>query len=456
MAVTAEQARAELARRELERRRASQPAPEVEAQPSGPTSMGLPDSRLRAITGGLDLLKTLGTGAVGGVAGGIAAAPVAFSDPEAAGQIYDKVSGAITLPPSTEPGKAALGAVAPYVEKADTALTDLAGKAPGGPVVQTALKSAPIAALELSGLRGLGALKPKPSSFMGPPRPAYTVPKVDELFTQGSQAFDRARRLGGGIKAESIDKFRTNVLGLKERSGLGVRINEKLHPQSAAVRQEILNTLDRGDISFDDLIELRQIAADGAGAVDKADARISLLLRKQIDNYVDSLGADDVVGGDPAAAAASLNEARDLWSRASKGKTIDREIELAGINANSYHGAGFENALRTQFKQLSRRIAKGYEPGFTEAEVAMIRKVANGGPVDNLFRWIGKAAPTGIVSGGLAGGAGYLAGGPIGAAAVLGAGAAGRGLATKMTIGNANRASEAVRGGLLGVSPPPR
>ena len=86
----------------------------------------------------------------------------------------------------------------------------------------------------------------------------------------------------------------------------------------------------------------------------------------------------------------------------------------------------------------------------------MIRKVANGGPVDNLFRWIGKAAPTGIVSGGLAGGAGYLAGGPIGAAAVLGAGAAGRGLATKMTIGNANRASEAVRGGLLGVSPPPR
>jgi len=415
----------------------------------------------RSAAGALDVLGTLGSGLVGRLAGGVAAAPVSLSNPEESKAIFDKVSSGLTLGPFTDTGSDVLESIAPIAEKIDRGITDVFSHVPGGPVAQTIAKTAATAPLELLGGRALhsGLSKVGPPATVGPPAPKNIIPEVGDLFKSGSQAFDRARNFGGGIKPESFERLANGINNLKEKSGLSVRINETLHPQSFAVRNEILDTIaKKGDsLSFDDLVELRQIASDAAGTKVPADARIATIMRKEIDSYVDSLSAKDMVGGNPRAASASLNEARDLWRRASKGKTIETEIELAGISANSFHGAGFENALRTQFKQLSRRIAKGHEPGFSPAEIEMIRKVANGGKLDNVFRWIGKLAPTGVVSGGLAGGAGYVAGGPLGAAAVLGAGAAARSIATQRTIGNANRASGLVRGtryntppGLLG------
>lgn len=459
MAVTPEEARRELDRRsqvtpeearaELKRRGVSQP----------PTIFGGFPALGKTVAGLGDIGLTLGSGLLGRFAGGVAAAPVSLSDPEKSQQIFEKVSSGISVGPFTDVGKNILGSIAPAAEKLETGISDIFGALPGGPILQTIARTAVQAPLELLGLRGLTGFAKTPikSAVVGPPAPPRVIPAVDDLFKSGSAAFERARRLGNGIKPESFQRFADRIIDLKEKSGLTVRINEKLHPQSHAVREEILAALDRGNgkVSFDDLVELRQIASDAAGTLDKADARIATILRKQIDSYVDSLGIDDVLGGNPVAAATSINEARGLWRRAIKGQTIEREIELAGVNANTFSGAGFENALRTQFKQLSRRIAKGTETGFTPAEVAMIRKVANGGTLDNLFRWVGKLAPTSVVSGGIGVGGGFALGGPVGAVAVPAIGLGSRAIATQRTISNAQNLSEAIRGGLLGLPIPP-
>ena len=52
---------------------------------------------------------------------------------------------------------------------------------------------------------------------------------------------------------------------------------------------------------------------------------------------------------------------------------------------------------------------------FTKEEQNAIKLAAKGGPTQNLLRFVGKLAPTGVVSGGGSVGLGYLAGGPIGA-----------------------------------------
>lgn len=449
MATTPDEARQELAKRELAKRA------QITTRPPPSRFGGLADTG--KVVGLGDIGLTLGSGLLARIIGGVAAAPVAFSDPETSKAILDKVSSGLTLGPFSEVGQKAFESVAPTAEKIETGIADIFDVIPGGPLPKTLARTAVQAPLEALGFRGLTNLarpsKP-PVSTVGPPSPPRAIPAVDDLFKSGSQAFDRARRLGGGIKPESYQRFADGIIDLKEKTGLTVRINEKLHPQSHAVREEILGALDRGNgqLSFDDLVELRQIASDAAGTLDKADARISTILRKQIDSYVDSLGADDVLGGNPTAAAASINEARGLWRRAIKGQAIEREIELAGINANTFSGAGFENALRTQFKQLSRRIAKGTETSFTPAEVAMIRKVANGGTLDNLFRWVGKLAPTGVVSGGFGGLGGFAIGGIPGALAVPAIGLGSRALATQRTITNAENLARSVRGGSL---PPP-
>jgi hypothetical protein len=213
----------------------------------------------------------------------------------------------------------------------------------------------------------------------------------------------------------------------------------------------IIKTLEKPDVSFDDFIQLRQIASDAAGSSVPADARIGLLLRNKIDDHINSLSADDIAGGNAALAADSLKQGRELWRRARNSQEIDQAIELAGTNANTVTGAGFENALRLQFKALERRIIKGQLNTFNAAEKAAIRTAARGGPVDNLFRLVGKAAPTGIVSGGIGSGVGFALGGPAGAIAVPAIGTAARYLATNRGINNATRASEVVRtGGLLG------
>lgn len=84
---------------------------------------------------------------------------------------------------------------------------------------------------------------------------------------------------------------------------------------------------------------------------------------------------------------------------------------------------------------------------FSKDEQAAIRKVAEGGAVENGLRLLGKLAPTGIVSTGIGGSIGFAIGGPAGAVAVPAAGAAARKGAGIMTGRNAKRASEEVRRG---------
>jgi len=136
-----------------------------------------------------------------------------------------------------------------------------------------------------------------------------------------------------------------------------------------------------------------------------------------------------------------------LWSQASKSDAIETLIDRAKISASNFSGSGMENALRTEFRALAKDPAKMrlFAPDEREA----IRKVAMGGPVDNVMRFIGKFAPTSLVSGALSSGTGVLFGGPIGAVALPAAGFAARQGATAMTKRNADMAAALMRGGKL-------
>lgn len=162
--------------------------------------------------------------------------------------------------------------------------------------------------------------------------------------------------------------------------------------------------------------------------------------------------------------APELRQGDAFYAKAMRGQKIEQTVELARNRSGQFSGSGFENALRTEFRQLHRRILKGQEKGFSEAEIEAIRKVAEGGPVENVLRWIGKAAPTGVVSMGIGGGMPFLIGnalaGPgVGMAAGAGTmavGGLGRMAATAAQSRNAEIASALARsGGQLPVTPSP-
>jgi hypothetical protein len=95
--------------------------------------------------------------------------------------------------------------------------------------------------------------------------------------------------------------------------------------------------------------------------------------------------------------APTIKTANALYSRAMKADQMEEMAALAKSRAASQNG-DFENALRTEFRMLHRRIIKGQEAGWTEAERQEIGRIVEGGPLENMLRFVGKLSPKGAVS----------------------------------------------------------
>lgn len=187
---------------------------------------------------------------------------------------------------------------------------------------------------------------------------------------------------------------------------------------------------------------IRETLADAAFTTKGKEGRIAKKMLSAFDDFTAPL-------------APELKQARDVSSRYLKAGELERVRELAGARAGQFTGSGFENALRTEYRNLDRRIIKGQSQGWTPDQVEAIQNVARGTPLQNTARNIGKAAPTGVVSAGLGTGVPFMVGNAMGgpgvgaaaAGATMGAGFAGRELATRMGLRNAEIAELLARSG---------
>jgi hypothetical protein len=145
--------------------------------------------------------------------------------------------------------------------------------------------------------------------------------------------------------------------------------------------------------------------------------------------------------------APQLPEARAVANRYLNAEKLERARNLAGARAGQFSGSGYENALRTEYRTLDRNAINTNGRGMGDPLLAAIENVARGTPASNAARWVGKLAPTNVVSGGGAAGLGYLVGGAPGAVIVPTIGMAGRRAATNMGIRNAEIAELTARNG---------
>jgi len=277
------------------------------------------------------------------------------------------------------------------------------------------------------------------------------IPAKEALKEQSSAAYDAARKAGLTVTPESFDNAIRRIGGKAIAEG----IDKDLHPMATAALRRLMGS--RGKpLTLPELDTLRQILRDAASSNSAGERRIAKKLVEKFDDYLNDLTPKDVKSADALRAVPALNKARDLWSRFRKAEVVEGLVERARTRAaGQFSGSGFENALRTEFRQLAlneRRMRT-----FTREEQEAIRRVANGGKLENFMRFIGRFAPTGVVS--AAGGAylggtiGGTLGGTVGAAALPAIGLGARGVATAMTNRNAQAVSDLIRSG--GVMPPP-
>lgn len=208
---------------------------------------------------------------------------------------------------------------------------------------------------------------------------------------------------------------------------------------------EVLKTFDDyagGTMTVPQMQAVRKTLTDAAKSAEPGEARVAMQMLNKFD------GVTDVV-------APTLKEGNKLYHQAKKGEMIETAIELAKAKMTQYSQSGFENALRNEFRALETKIIRGQIKGLTKEEIDAIKKVAHGGTIENISRYIGKAAPTGAVSfiggGGVPFMIGNAFGGPVAgsaaAGAVMGTGFLGKSLATALAKGNVANASAVLRNG---------
>lgn len=269
------------------------------------------------------------------------------------------------------------------------------------------------------------------------------APSIDDLQAQAGALYDKARASGVVAPQSQTISLSDNMFQIAKDEGL-VSPTGRIDSSYPRIRN-VLRTIDdysHGEMSVPQMQATRRTLQGAAGSNDSGERRLGKIMLDEFDNFTSKLSPD-------------LGDAAAVYHRAKKGELIDTAIELAHSRAGQYSGSGFENALRTEFRGLDRQIIKGQLKGITPEEAAAISKVANGGPIENAARWVGKFAPTGVVSASLSGGVPFAIGNAMGGPAVgatlaagsMGAGLAGRALAARMATGNAEIASALMRRG---------
>ena len=268
------------------------------------------------------------------------------------------------------------------------------------------------------------------------------TPTLDALRKQADDLYTAARTEGVVAQADDIAAFRSQVDDLLATEGLKSP-KGRIVGDMPAVRGVVDMLDDYADevMTPEQMLSFKQTINNAAGSANPSEARIGAMLREKYYDFTDPL-------------APAIREANATYRVLSQGELIEQTIDLAGLKAGQFSGSGFENALRTEFRALARRITKG-QLSVSPDEAAIIRRIADGGAIENLARDIGKAAPRGVVSTAATSGVPFAVGtavqgpelGLLMGGSALGLGEIGRRSATAMQTRNAQLASAIARSG---------
>jgi hypothetical protein len=225
-------------------------------------------------------------------------------------------------------------------------------------------------------------------------------------------------------------------------------------PENAAPVANILNKyesiLQRGNITFDNVEQMRRLANNLKGNPDKNIRRLAAEMVDSIDDHVAALSPKDVVSGSGGidVAVKTIMEARKDFRNASRASTLDNILNVAETKALNPTASESE-LIRQGFINLAAN--KNKIALFSKDEQSAIKAVAKGSSLDPLLTLMAKFNPQ--RSQFMAGGAfaGSIAKPEIG----IPIAAAGYGADKLQALLRRQSAEKAMSGLLTGTTPPP-
>ncbi len=409
----------------------------------------------------LSIIEPAATLVTGGIAepiaglAGIVQGLNPFADEGAAKRAVEGTREALTFQPRTEAGQQGLESlgetIAPVAEKiqgAEKFLGDKTFELTDSPALAAAATTIPTAIMELMGVAlAKGGLKTaratkqaakasKVDKFLN-----QSVPSIDQLKSTAREVFKEIDNLGISLQPKAYKGLVNKLTREATRKGLDADIT----PKATRALQRFTEKL--GDSpTLTDIDIMRKVAQNAAKSIEPADAALGVAMINTVDEFLDGIRST-ALKKPPGAVniGKRYKVARDLWGRARRSELLGEAFDKARLQAS-----GFENGLRTQFRQMLNN--KKTRRFFKKDELAAMRRVVEGSKKENIARLVGKlgfseGSATQLIGGSLGVAGGLTLGGPAGAIAVPLIGQVSKKLAQRMTAANAAFADQVIRAG---------
>lgn len=230
---------------------------------------------------------------------------------------------------------------------------------------------------------------------MGEADPEALAPRLEAMRAQAGADFDSLQNSDVIVTPNGVNRLASGVRGFLRTQGY----SKKLQPGIEAVLDDLDETLQGGNATYQHLINTRRIAQN-AGLGRELPARQGFMAGRivdMIDDYLETLQTrpgDFIAGGDPKAAFQTLQNANSAYRRVAKIDTLHSAIER-GIENAGPHVGNVEASIATQIKLMLR--SKGARTQFSKQERAGLKEIVHGDNLQNLLRGVGKLSPENIV-----------------------------------------------------------
>jgi hypothetical protein len=228
--------------------------------------------------------------------------------------------------------------------------------------------------------------------------PGPNIPTLEELHDAASANYRNARNYGVEIRRPPVARLADDIYSDLSNDGFrGLNV-----PKTWGAIDELKNPAGKY-VTIDDIESVRKaLLRAGANPLEGAEREASRRAISAIDNYMSNLQPGHVAINPHYAmdVADEIKEARGNWGAYKRGELIESKGESALDQTGATgSGANINNVIRQKVKSVLNNPKQ--LRGFTDDEIAQMRKVVRGTSTGNVGRAVGKLAPTGIVSGAL-------------------------------------------------------
>lgn len=278
-------------------------------------------------------------------------------------------------------------------------------------------------------------------------QPTATMADVQQKATRAyTKVSDQGIELSGKNATSLVDKVKARL------------DSADYIPENAAPIANILNKyesiLQRGDITFDNVEQMRRLANNLKSNPDKNIRRLAAEMVDSIDDHVATLSPKDVVSGAGGidVAVKTIMEARKDFRNASRASTLENILDVAETKALN-PSASESELIRQGFISLASN--KNKMNLFSKDEQNAIRAVAKGSSLDPLLTLMAKFNPqrSQLVTGGAVG---FGVGSPETLKYSIPIAAAGYGADKLQALIRRQSAEKAMSGLLTGTTPGPQ